>query len=213
MLREQFLRAFALFRPAAIVRLMPELTLLLDFLVSWLLPHQNSQASYLAGLQDRATASCRTLVVPGLLPPLPQIFRFSIWEGRPLPGMSLMNLRYRNEGAVQAAACGSSSSSSSGHVGAAQACLPGGRSGVEGPGLSAAQRTLYCLGAVVLRYAWARLTHHAAAAHWGDMAGAAWRRHAWTLLRRAESCYRIASLANFLAFLRTGRYRCGGARS
>ena len=33
MLREQFLRAFSLFRPAAVARLQPELTLLLDFLV------------------------------------------------------------------------------------------------------------------------------------------------------------------------------------
>lgn len=36
MLREQFLRAFALFRPAAVARLQPELTLLLDFLVGGL---------------------------------------------------------------------------------------------------------------------------------------------------------------------------------
>jgi peroxin-2 len=33
MLREQFLRAFAFFRPAAVAQLQPELSLLLDFLV------------------------------------------------------------------------------------------------------------------------------------------------------------------------------------
>jgi hypothetical protein len=33
MLREQFMRAFALFRPGAVARMQPELTLLLDFLV------------------------------------------------------------------------------------------------------------------------------------------------------------------------------------
>lgn len=33
MLREQFLAAFALFRPAAVARLQPELTLLLELLV------------------------------------------------------------------------------------------------------------------------------------------------------------------------------------
>lgn len=33
MLREQFLRCFALFRPGAVARLHPELTLLLDLLV------------------------------------------------------------------------------------------------------------------------------------------------------------------------------------
>lgn len=123
------------------------------------------------------------------------VFRFSVWEGRPLPGMALVNLRYRDEGAVQAAAGGTG----------------GGRSGVEGPGLSRRQRGLYCLGAVVLRYAWARLGHHAAAQHWGDASGGSsdggWRRRGWALMRRAESAYRLAALANFLAFLRSGRYR------
>lgn len=33
MLRGQFLRAFAFFRPAAVAQLQPELSLLLDFLV------------------------------------------------------------------------------------------------------------------------------------------------------------------------------------
>ena len=28
---------------------------------------------------------------------LPQIFRFSVWKGRPTPGNALMNLRYRDE--------------------------------------------------------------------------------------------------------------------
>ncbi|KAL4425471.1 hypothetical protein ABPG75_009487 [Micractinium tetrahymenae] len=197
MLREQFLSAFALFRPAAVARLQPELTLLLDLL----------------------------------------IFRFSIWEGRPLPGMALMNLRYRNEAAVQrqrhqtlaaaavAAAAGgggarpgsSAGISSSGGGGSSssrvasteQQQLAGGRSGVEGPGLSPPQRWLYCACAVLLRYAWARLGHHAAASHWADEAGWArggWRRRCWGLMQHAESAYRLASLANFLAFLRTGRY-------
>lgn len=138
-----------------------------------------------------------------------QVFRFSVWEGRPLPGMALMNLRYRNEAAVGPAArpaVTTSSSSSSSHA----VCPGGGRSGVEGPGLSAAQRVLYCLGAVALRYGWARLGHHAAAQHWGDASSlgvGGWRRRAWGLMRQAESAYRLASLANFLAFLRSGRYR------
>ena len=140
----------------------------------------------------------------------PQVFRFSVGEGRPLPGMALMNLRYRNEAAVGPAARPSHGSSSSGTP-ASPACPGGGRSGVEGPGLSAAQRALYCLGAVALRYGWARLGHHAAARHWGDASGGAgaggWRRRAWGLMRQAESAYRLASLANFLAFLRSGRYR------
>ena len=169
------------------------------------------------------------LSVPRWLPWLLQIFRFSIWEGLPLPGMSLMNLRFRNEAAVGREASGagacasSSSSSSSGGVGSdsssrrggggmrAAAYAGGGRSGVEGPPLSWAQRAAYGLGAVALRYAWARLSHLAAAQHWGDPAGAAWRQRCLVAMRRGESAYHLASLANFLAFLRWGRYRCGRA--
>lgn len=136
-----------------------------------------------------------------------QIFRFSVWEGRPLPGMSLMNLRYRNEAAVQMPRRTGSSFPSSSAASPTPLCIAGGHSGVEGPGLSAAQRSLYCLGAVMLRYAWSRLTHHAATRHWGDESGAAWQQRGWALMRRAESSYRLASLLNFLAFLRSGRYR------
>lgn len=117
------------------------------------------------------------------------IFRFSVWEGRPLPGMALMNLRYRDERSVQSSA------------------EAGGRSGAEGPGLSATQRSMYCLGAVFLRYGWARAGHVAASRHWGDAAYASWQRRGWGALRAAESAYRCAALLNLLAFFRTGRYR------
>lgn len=159
----------------------------------------------------------------------PQIFRFSILEGRPLPGMALMNLRHRNEAAVAAAgrrrqggadaaaAAVAGAAAGTGAAAAATAAAPGssdfaggGRSGVEGPGLSGAQRWLYCGGAVLLRYAWARLGVHAAAAHWGDASRGGWRLLSWAALRRVESGYRLASLLNFLAFLRWGRYRWAG---
>lgn len=132
--------------------------------------------------------------------------------------MALMNLRYRNEAAVQQQQPTSLADNSSGSGSAQLACPGGGHSGVEGPGLGRAQRSLYCLGAVVLQYAWARLGHFAAAQHWGDASSgssgygsgwssATWRRRTWELMRRAESAYRLASLVNFLAFLRSGRYR------
>ena len=134
--------------------------------------------------------------------------------------MSLMNLRYRNEAAVQLhpaapSGSGSSCSSSSASSSVQPPCIGGGHSGVEGPGLSAMQRSLYCLGAVVLRYAWGRLGQYAAGQHWGDSAGGSsggsssfsWRQRGWQLMRQAESGYRLASLLNFLAFLRSGRYR------
>lgn len=217
MLREQFMRCFALARPAAVARLQPELALLLDFLVGgWRAtlewwwpgaagvrgrrPEAALQPLGCAATVWRARRPDGRLSFPSAAPTpahphtTKQIFRFSVWEGCPLPGMALMNLRYRSEAAVQRAGSG--------------AAAGGGRSGVEGPGLSGAQRSLYCLGAVVLRYAWARLGHHAAAQHWGDASGdAGWRPRAWALMRQAETAYRLASLANFLAFLRTGRYR------
>lgn len=214
MLNEQFTKVFALFRPGVVASFQAELTLLLDFLVFW----------------------------------------FSVRLGKPLPGMALMNLRYRDERAIlqipplalstshqpaaslldapshgtsrggagaaagSAAAAATSPTSLSAAVGglgggdrdggaAVGPVIGGGRTGVEGPGLTAGQRGLYCLGAVLLKYGWARLTHHAAARHWGDVRDGGWRRSAWTLLRRAESGYRLAALLNFLAFLRTGKYR------
>jgi peroxin-2 len=130
--------------------------------------------------------------------------------------MSLMNLRYRNEAAVQLqpVALSDSGSSSSSSSGVQPPCIGGGHSGVEGPGLSPTQRSLYCLGAVVLRYAWGRLGQYAAGQHWGDSANStsgggsfSWRQRGWQLMRQAESGYRLASLLNFLAFLCTGRYR------
>lgn len=98
-----------------------------------------------------------------------------------------MNLRHRNERATTPEAAG--------------------MSGVEGPGLSPAQRSLYCLGAVVLRYAWGRAGGELARRHWGDAPAASWRRGAWAALRGAETAYRGAALLNALAFFRTGRYR------
>eukprot|EP00887_Chlorella_sp_A99_P000872 scaffold5.g872.t1 len=181
MLREQLQRCFALFRPGLISRLQPEITLLLDFLV----------------------------------------FRLSVWEGRPLPGMALMNLRFRDERAVvqplppqftslrEAGGPpegGGTSSDGAGLDALAHTSL-GGRSGVEGPGLSRWQRGLYGLGAVLLRYAWVRGGHAAAVAHWGDAAPGGWRQRGWAALCTLESAYRAAALLNFLAFLRNGRYR------
>lgn len=104
----------------------------------------------------------------------------------------------------------------------------GGRTGVEGPGLSRAQRILYCLGAIGLPYVWIKVNRLSAAGHWGDQISLThpndalnsdfsnrwidsirmnWRGMCWKAMRRAEALHRLASLANLLAFLRTGRYR------
>lgn len=146
-----------------------------------------------------------------------KVFRLSVWEGRPLPGMALMNLRFRDERAMSQPQQLTSLAAFSGREGrgvgdgglAAELAVAGGRSGVEGPGLSRWQRSAYCLGAVVLRYVWVRAGGLLSAARWSDGGGSVlgWRVRAWTALRAAESAYRLAALLNFLAFLRGGRYR------
>ncbi|KAL6771704.1 hypothetical protein ACKKBG_A27485 [Auxenochlorella protothecoides x Auxenochlorella symbiontica] len=110
------------------------------------------------------------------------IFYLSVWKDAPLPGMALMNLRFRDERAV-----------------------PHSASGVGGPGLARSQKAMYGLGAVLLRYAWAR-TGHAAASGGSDGDGG-WRATAWQVMRRAETAYRLAALVNAIAFLRAGKYR------
>jgi hypothetical protein len=84
-----------------------------------------------------------------------------VWSGKPTPGAALMNLRFRDERSLGASAPpltgpragGSGGEGASPAPAAAQA---GGRTGVEGPGLSQWQRGAYGAGSVFLRYAWAR---------------------------------------------------------
>ena len=108
------------------------------------------------------------------------IYRYSVADGgRPLPGMALMNLRFRNEN---------------------DSGSEGGNSGVEGPGMDAVQRRLYCLGSVFLRYFWTRCSHYVSSQD-------SWQYTVWRGMRQVEKVYRIASFANFIAFLHSGRYR------
>ena len=97
MLREQFMKIFSLFQPRLISALQPELTLLLDFLVSRL------EYARLAFLRHNVHAITRARC-PGLLDKRPapclQVFKFSVWSGKPTPGSALMNLRYRDERSV-----------------------------------------------------------------------------------------------------------------
>lgn len=83
----------------------------------------------------------------------------------------------------------------------------GGKTGVEGPGLSVAQRLAYGIVLVGGRYVWARLSLLAAAQHWADAEAHSWRATAWSVMRRGETAFRLASLANLLAFLHYGAYR------
>ena len=85
--------------------------------------------------------------------------------------------------------------------------VQGGRSGVEGPLLSTAQRVSYGLATVGARYLWTRLSLLAAAQHWGDAPADSWMTHGWSMLRWTEIAYRLASVVNLYVFLSQGMYR------
>ncbi|KAF3450723.1 hypothetical protein FNV43_RR06812 [Rhamnella rubrinervis] len=115
------------------------------------------------------------------------IWRFSIWVDKPTPGIALMNLRYRDERAVE----------TRGKV----------RTGLEGPGLTVAQKIWYCVASVGGQYIWARLQSFSAFRRWGDTEQRPLARRAWILIQRIEGFYKAASFCNLLIFLYTGRYR------
>ncbi|KAK4410546.1 Peroxisome biogenesis protein 2 [Sesamum angolense] len=115
------------------------------------------------------------------------IWRFSIWVDKPTPGNALMNLRYRDEHAVEAR----------GKV----------RTGLEGPGLTISQKVWYCIATVGGQYIWARLQSFSAFRRWGDTEQRSLARRSWFLLQRIEGFYKAASFGNLLVFLLTGRYR------
>ncbi|GFP85652.1 peroxisome biogenesis protein 2 [Phtheirospermum japonicum] len=115
------------------------------------------------------------------------IWRFSIWVDKPTPGNALMNLRYRDERAVEAR----------GKV----------RTGLEGPGLTVSQKMWYCIATVGGQYIWSRLQSFSAFRRWGDTEQRSLARRSWFLLQRIEALYKAASFGNLLLFLLTGRYR------
>lgn len=115
------------------------------------------------------------------------IWRFSIWVDKPTPGNVLMNLRYRDERATE----------TRGKV----------RTGLEGPGLTVAQKIWYCIATVGGQFIWARLQSFSAFRRWGDSEQASYPRRAWIIIQRVEGLYKAASFSNFLIFLYTGRYR------
>ncbi|KAK0598415.1 hypothetical protein LWI29_034428 [Acer saccharum] len=115
------------------------------------------------------------------------IWRFSIWVDKPTPGNALMNLRYRDERATETRA----------KV----------RTGLEGPGLTVAQKLWYCIATVGGQYIWARLQSFSAFRRWGDSEQRPLARRAWILIQRIEGLYKAASFGNLLLFLYTGRFR------
>ena len=112
------------------------------------------------------------------------VFYFTVWSHRPTPGMELMNLRYRDERRVRS-----------------------GKSGMEGERLTTSQRLAAFVALAGGRYAWAKLSRAASVGRWADEQTHTVRYRAWRLMRFAELAHDAASLANFLAFLRDGKFR------
>lgn len=98
-----------------------------------------------------------------------------------------MNLRYRDERAMEMR----------GKV----------RTGLEGPGLTVAQKIWYCIATVGGQYIWARLQSFSAFRRWGDSEQRSLARRAWFIIQRIEGFYKAAAFSNLLIFLYTGRYR------
>ncbi|KVH92949.1 Pex, N-terminal [Cynara cardunculus var. scolymus] len=115
------------------------------------------------------------------------IWRFSIWVDKPTPGNALMNLRYRDERAMEMR----------GKI----------RTGLEGPGLTVPQKLWYCVATVGGQYIWTRLQSFSAFRQWGDSEQRSLARRAWFIVQRIEGFYKAASFTNLLVFLYTGRYR------
>ncbi len=78
---------------------------------------------------------------------------------------------------------------------------------MEGPLLSTAQCVGYGLATVGARYLWTRVSLMAAAQHWGDAPADSWMTRGWSVLRRMETAFRLASVINLYTFLSQGTYR------
>jgi len=120
------------------------------------------------------------------------VFYFTVWSHRPTPGMELMNLRYRDE--RRRPRGGRSDAMSA-------------RSGMEGAPLGVAQRVAYFVAFVGGRFAWSKLARHAQVRRWAEAPAGSPARVAARGIEYAENAYAAASLANLLAFLRSGVYR------
>ena len=142
------------------------------------------------------------------------LFRFTIFQNEPTPGMRMQNLRF-----VDGHAIGTSVSSAASSVDA------------HAPRVS--QRLLLGFLCIAGQWGFARLRRHALVAGWADevqhpqplishtsdaqargqgerssgtRGGGQWKRRAYRALTRAESLFRLAWLINFLVFLRVGSY-------
>ncbi|KAJ6963532.1 hypothetical protein NC652_001987 [Populus alba x Populus x berolinensis] len=133
------------------------------------------------------------------------IWRFSIWVDKPTPGNALMNLRYRDERAMDS--IGKDLEMKYRSTSQILITYLDVRTGLEGPGLTIAQKIWYCIATVGGQYTWARLQSFSAFRRWGDSEQRPLARRAWIFIQRIEGLYKAASFGNLLIFLYTGRFR------
>lgn len=121
------------------------------------------------------------------------VFAWTTARNAPTPGQELMNLRFRNErkylrdDAVRRSA----------------------KTGVEGEGLSIAQRAVYGLVKCVGAYAWSAWTRRMVSERFDearDDGEEAWKARFWRWSRFVEDAHAMMSFVNFCVFLRNGRY-------
>ena len=109
------------------------------------------------------------------------IMALTVFEGASLPGMALMNLRFRDEGTI------------------GRHPTIAGRSGVGGPTLNQQQRLCYIASALI-KYSWTRLLQVALSSR-STATTELWRHGMAKAMRALESAYAILSLGNSLAFV------------
>lgn len=119
------------------------------------------------------------------------LFACTTGVNRATPGQELMNLRFRDERTT------TSTTTSCAAM----------KTGVEGEGLSVAQRLAFGSVKCVAAYAWGSWQRKMLREKFDEEEDAlCWRRRAWSWSRAAENCYTLASFVNFCVFLRHGRY-------
>jgi len=121
------------------------------------------------------------------------VFAWTTARNAPTPGQELMNLRFRNERKFLRD----------------DAMRRSAKTGVEGEGLSIAQRALYGLVKCAGAFAWNAWTRRLATERFdeaNDDGDEAWKARLWRWSRFAEDAHAVMSFVNFCVFLRNGRY-------
>lgn len=117
------------------------------------------------------------------------LWTFTIRLNEPTAGLSLQNLRFRNESIYDGPA----------HL--------SGLLRIPGDAPSRSQRLLYGLATVLGPLAWERLRERAVMEHWSATEEEGWKAQVWQLSQKLHKVWRFAAVINTASFLVFGRYR------